>query len=258
MIHYELDIHTHTLASGHAYSPIKEMVQAASRQKLKLLGITEHAEGVPGTCAYIYFNNLQVIPRNQEGVRLLLGVELNILDYEGTLSMPQSQLERMELRIAGIHQFCYTPGSIEQNTNAVIKAMQSGWVDIVSHPDDGSAPLDYDKLTDAAKECDVILELNNNSLNYPDYRPNVRENNLEMLMKCKAKGVKVLVSSDAHHESQVGIITNCIPLLEETNFPQELIVNTSAEEFLAHLQRKHAMPKKPNVYPIIKERTVEA
>ena len=40
---YILDLHTHTIASGHAYSTIREMAQAASEKGLKLLGITEHA-----------------------------------------------------------------------------------------------------------------------------------------------------------------------------------------------------------------------
>jgi putative hydrolase len=32
MIKVELDVHTHTLASGHAYGTIREMVQAASEK----------------------------------------------------------------------------------------------------------------------------------------------------------------------------------------------------------------------------------
>ena len=44
-----LDIHTHTLVSGHAYGTIREMAKAASEQHLQLLGISEHAPGIPGT-----------------------------------------------------------------------------------------------------------------------------------------------------------------------------------------------------------------
>ena len=38
-----LDVHTHTVASGHAFSTLQEMAVAASEKGLKLLGITEHA-----------------------------------------------------------------------------------------------------------------------------------------------------------------------------------------------------------------------
>lgn len=36
----ELDVHTHTVASGHAFSSLQEMAQAAAGKGLKLLGIT--------------------------------------------------------------------------------------------------------------------------------------------------------------------------------------------------------------------------
>lgn len=51
----ELDVHTHTIASGHAFSTLQEMAQAAADKGLKVLGITEHSPGVPGTCHPIYF-----------------------------------------------------------------------------------------------------------------------------------------------------------------------------------------------------------
>jgi len=50
----ELDVHTHTIASGHAFSTLQEMAQAAAAKGLKLLGITEHSSGIPGTCDPIY------------------------------------------------------------------------------------------------------------------------------------------------------------------------------------------------------------
>ena len=62
MENYELDVHTHTLASGHAYSTISEMVNEAKNKGLKLLGIVEHDQGIPGTCDPIYFKNLGVEP----------------------------------------------------------------------------------------------------------------------------------------------------------------------------------------------------
>ena len=47
-MHYEADTHTHTIASGHAYNTIMEMVQAAAAKGLKALAITDHTKGVPG------------------------------------------------------------------------------------------------------------------------------------------------------------------------------------------------------------------
>ena len=64
----ELDVHTHTVASGHAFSSLQEMAQAAAGKGLKLLGITEHAPSIPGTCNPIYFRNLYVVPRHMYGI----------------------------------------------------------------------------------------------------------------------------------------------------------------------------------------------
>lgn len=103
----ELDVHTHTLASGHAFSTIQEMAKAASEKGLKFLGITEHTPGIPGSCELIYFRNLHVVPRNMYGVNLLLGAEINILNPDGTLDIDESLMEKLDLRIAGIHSLCY-------------------------------------------------------------------------------------------------------------------------------------------------------
>ena len=56
-----LDVHTHTIASGHAFSSLQEMVHAAAEKGLQILGITEHAPAIPGTCTPIYFRNLHVV-----------------------------------------------------------------------------------------------------------------------------------------------------------------------------------------------------
>ena len=54
-----LDIHTHTLISGHAYNTIMEMAHAASEKGLELLGITDHAPEMPGGPHRFYFDNLK-------------------------------------------------------------------------------------------------------------------------------------------------------------------------------------------------------
>ena len=163
----ELDVHTHTVASGHAYATLTEMAKAASQKGLKLLGITEHTKGIAGTCEDIYFVNLKVVPRQMFGIELMLGAEINILDYKGTLSLGKQYMKHLDLRIAGIHKMCYKPGTPRQNTDAVLGAIANPEVDIISHPDDGTCPLIYEEIVKAAKSCHTLLEVNNNSLRTP-------------------------------------------------------------------------------------------
>ena len=41
-----MDLHTHTVASGHAYNTIYEMARSASERGLSLLGITDHGPAI--------------------------------------------------------------------------------------------------------------------------------------------------------------------------------------------------------------------
>ena len=43
-----MDMHTHTIESGHGYSTLKENIEAAQEQGLKYLGLSEHAPAMPG------------------------------------------------------------------------------------------------------------------------------------------------------------------------------------------------------------------
>ena len=67
------DLHTHTIASGHAYNTILEMIQGAAKKNLPVLGISDHAPSMRGTMDEIYFWCFQTIPREVEGVRVLFG-----------------------------------------------------------------------------------------------------------------------------------------------------------------------------------------
>ena len=84
------DMHTHTIASGHAYATLTEMCKEAANKGLEIYGITEHSSGIPGTCADIYFQNLRVVPRDLFGLDLRLGAEINIIDL--ILLLPASIL----------------------------------------------------------------------------------------------------------------------------------------------------------------------
>ena len=125
-----LDVHTHTVASGHAFSTLQEMVRTAADKGLQILGITEHTGGIPGTCSPIYFRNLPVVPRLMYGVELLLGAEINIVDYEGSLDLEEEYFKFLDIRIAGLHSLCYRPGTVEQNTSAVEGAIRNGHIAI--------------------------------------------------------------------------------------------------------------------------------
>lgn len=233
----ELDMHTHTLASGHAFSTLQEMAQAASDKGLKLLGITEHTPGIPGTCDLIYFRNLHVVPRQMYGIELMLGAEINILDKDGNIDADETLMKLLDLRIAGIHTLCYESGTREENTQGMIRVIRHPYIQIISHPGDGTAQLDFEPIVLASKEWGTLLEINNSSLKPTRNKVDARDNNLEILRLCKQYEVPVILGSDAHISFDIANYGYLYPLLQETEFPEALIVNRSVEVFRNHLKR---------------------
>lgn len=234
---YVLDVHTHTLASGHAFNTIKEMAQSAADKGLELLGITEHSVNMPGTCPKFYFDNIKMVDREMYGVELLLGAELNIIDYNGTVDMDNSLMKRQDITIASLHIPCIKPGTREENTNAYLEVMKNPYVNIIGHPDDGRYPVDYLALVQSAKEHGVVLEVNNNSLDPRCSRQGGEENLKVMLKYCQEYQVPVAVNSDAHVDTLVGFHAFAEKILQEVNFPEELILNRSVEEMKKYVNK---------------------
>lgn len=222
------DMHMHTIMSGHAYGTIREMAQAASEKGLKVIGITEHGPGIPGTCDPFYFLNFEVIPRILNGVEVYHGCEINVLN-DGTLSLDQKYIDMLDYAICGIHVQCYQDAGKEKNTDHIISCMKNEKVRIVSHPDDDHTPLDYERLVKAAKKYHVALEVNNSSIIKKDRRLHVLENYRTMLEWCKKEKVNIILNSDAHDPSAVGRLNLANDFIEDLDFPKELVLNTNVD-----------------------------
>lgn len=231
----ELDVHTHTIASGHAFSTLQEMAQAAADKGLKVLGITEHSPGIPGTCHPIYFRNLHVVPRRMYGIELLLGAEINILDGQGNLDLDEDYMKMLDIRIAGIHSLCYKYGTVDENTHGMVQAIRNPFIHMISHPGDGTAALHFEPMVVAAKEHHTLLEINNSSLKPTRNKPDARENNLAILRLCKKYEVPVILGSDAHISFDIARYDNLYELLQFTGFPEELIMNRDVNSFKEYL-----------------------
>ena len=227
-----LDTHIHTLASGHAYSTIGECVREAAEKGLGMVAITDHSPGMEGTSTWGHFGNLHALPRRMHGVMLLRGVEVNIVDYNGKVDMSNSWCKRMDVRIASLHMNCIEPGSMAENTSAVIGAMRNPWVQVIGHLGDPNFPIDVDAVVDAAQETGTFIEMNNVSLD-----PNIpTRKGGEGIVRgiaegCLRRGIPVIMGSDAHVHTSVGALGCAQALLEELKFPPELVLNTSIELF---------------------------
>ena len=234
-----VETHSHTIASGHAYSTTKEMILAAKERGLEAIAITEHAPGMPDSCGIYYFQNYKVIPREQFGMKVLMGVELSILDKAGNVDMADKLLAKLDLVIASVHTPCYKGTiNIDTITESYINTMKNPHIDIIGHPDDSRFPIHYETLVRTAKETGTLLEVNNSSLSPFTFREGGRENVIRMLELCKKYQVMVVLGSDAHIEYDVGNTCYSIPLLEACRFPAELVANTSCEKLHSSLVKR--------------------
>lgn len=239
---YIVDTHTHTLASGHAYSTIREMAYSAAQKGLKALAVTEHAPAMPGSCHEFYFFNMKVIPRKMCGIELLLGTEANIISLDGDLDLPKEALEKLDIVIASLHLPCCRIGTKEENTEAYLKIIENPMVDIVGHPDDARIPIELEPVILAAKKHHKLIEINNSSLRTDGARKGAYENQLKILELCKKHHVMIALGSDAHIEHDVGNHTLSDKVLEASGFPEELVVNRSVELLKGYLHKFRNTP----------------
>lgn len=223
------DLHTHTIASGHAYSTLKENIDAARGKGLKALGFSDHAVAMPGTTHPFYFGNFKVIKDCISDLRILKGIEANIMDFEGTIDVDPHLASSLDYVIASLHPPCIDPGNRDENTSAIVRAMENPFVKIIGHPDDDRYPLDYDELVRAANREEVALEINNSSFVRGASRQNARRNVPVMLELCRIYEVPVIMASDAHIYYDVGEMAISEAIIQEIDFPSELVLNYSME-----------------------------
>jgi len=233
---YVIDTHTHTIVSGHAYSTLLENVSCAREKGIKMMAVTEHGISMPGGPTILYFGNLKVIPRVIYGVEILKGVEANIIDYDGNLDMPEYRLKTLDLVIASLHDVCIKFGSREENTRAILGAMDNKYVDIIGHPGNPAFEIDIDAVVRKAKEKNVLIEINNSS--FIASRAGSYDNCCKIAVRAKELGAKIVLGSDAHMCFDVGNFAKAQEIIEKVGIPDELIMNTSVEKFKQYLISK--------------------
>ncbi len=234
----KIDTHTHSIASGHyTTDTITKMAEKSRDLGLYFLAITDHAPKMIGTTNESYFHNLKYSDKKLYGVNMLYGVELNILNLQGDVDLPESILKNLDFAIASLHSDVFTPSSEEANTKALTRAMENPFVKIIGHPDAPLFPVNNYLLTDKAKETNTALELSSVSLSENNYRGDNMKGLIEMLILCKQKGVYITLGSDSHGKQNIGDFQNSERLLEVLDFPDELVLNYDIDKFFEFIKK---------------------
>lgn len=229
------DLHTHTIASTHAYSTVSEMARGAKQRGLLAVGITDHGPDMPDAPHEWHFINMNVIPRQIEGVTVIRGIEFNIRPGGGLDHIQERCLKHMEFTLASFHDVCYTPSTKAAHTEDWEAVLCNPHVNALGHPGNAKYDFDQEYIISRCNEYGKVVEINNNSFLI---RQGSRENCTAIAQLCKKYQVPIVVNSDSHIEYMVGEVSHALAMLEEIQFPEELVINSSKERLAAYFRSR--------------------
>jgi putative hydrolase len=229
------DYHTHTKYS-HGKGTIEENVLEAISKGIKTIGISDHGYkhltyGIKLNDIYKMREEIDKLNEKYSNIKVLLGMECNILDNRGNIDINDKIIENCDYIMAGYH-FASTPTSLksmlnhcnnymiknekskEYNTNALINAMKKNDIFIITHPGD-KGEVYIEEVAKIAKTTDTRLEINSSHGFL----------NVNQLMKIKNIGNKFVIGSDAHIPENVGNFDLAMKIIKEANLDLSLIEN---------------------------------
>lgn len=220
------------------------MVQAALSQGLQEVAITDHGPAsllFPGEEEdFLSFQeHLYQLREKYPGIRLLMGVEANIISSQGDLDISLGLIQKLDILLAGLHlnirssrgfgPFFRTrnllhsylsprlfPGVLDQNSQAVIQALERYPITILTHPG-LHFPIDMGPVAQVAAQEGTFMELN------------ARHQGMGVfyLQQVVQAGARLVVNSDAHHPQEVGAVECLYPLIQAADVPEDSFFNLS-------------------------------
>jgi len=234
------DLHTHTNYSGDSSNNVDDLIKEAIRLGRKYIGLTDHtkseyiAKGMNDKQFENYFGIIdKVISKYGDDIEILKSAEIDILK-DGSLDLSRKTLEMMDYRLCAVHT--NRNMSREEMTKRIVTALDSGYVDILAHPtgrlinERDPLDMDIDKVFEAAKRNDVIMEINS--------FPSRLDLNDENIIKAKEYGLKFSLGTDAHRLSHLEFMRFGVGMARRGWLEEKDIINTlgpkEVKKLLAH------------------------
>ncbi|MFH1820525.1 MAG: DNA polymerase/3'-5' exonuclease PolX [Candidatus Nealsonbacteria bacterium] len=220
------DLHCHSDWDGGEDS-IAELAQVARKLGYQYLGISDHTKFLRIEHG---LNEKQLTRRNKQidklnqkmkGFKLLKGAETNVLT-NGSIDINDKALKELDYAIAGVHSAFKIDK--ERMTERIIRALKNPHIDILSHPTGrilkkrDEYECDFDKVLRAAKEYNVVLEINAHPVRLDLNDQNIR--------RAKEAGVKMVINTDAHQKDQMNLMEFGVAQARRGWAEKEDIINT--------------------------------
>jgi len=240
------DLHTHTVASGHAYSTVTELAWAAADKGLELIAVTDHGPTVPQGAHPWHFWNFKVVPSVLNGVRILKGCEANVqADTDNGIDLADELLELLDFVAVGFHPLTgFDDRDSARNTEALLRVIENPLVDQITHPGNGhDFPIDVDAVVAAAVRNRVILELNNHSFEPSSSRALSNDFERGFAAAARDAGALIAIGSDAHYALHVGRFDMAAAVAAELGIAEDRLLNRDANSVLDFLLSKRERPR---------------
>ncbi len=243
MIGYKIisDWHTHTRYSD-GRGTVEENVRAAAAKGLSQVAITDHGPrgffiGVKSAQTYLDIKRDIEALQGLYPVRVLLGAEANVTGIAGEIDIPEDIARELDILLVGLHPQALAESLGENlgwmlpnflgrinsslrmrmrnsNTEALVNAMYSHPVNIVTHPG-LMMEVDLDEIAKAAAKINCAMEINTG-----------HEYNKDKVIKAALNhGAPLVVNSDAHYPGTVGEVDKGVELLTRWGVPVEQVLN---------------------------------
>lgn len=228
-----VDLHSHSLFSSCGLHTCLEMLNHAKKRGMTALAITDHGLTLGGRLNSNFFERLN---DPVSGVRLLKGVECNLLDQSGNIDCPRQYLPYMDIVLVGIHHNVQKGLGKSEYTDMMLRAIEKNpFIDVLAHLNVAHYEVDFEPVVRSAMSRDMVVEINNSKC-LP--RRSTPEATQQLILTCKRLMCPVVVSSDAHALNEIGGDNMIRPIIDDLAFPQELILNRDPDNVYAFIERR--------------------
>ncbi len=194
------DLHMHTTESD-GRGTLEEMAHAAKQRGYEYIAITDHskalamANGLDEKRVLAFAKQVESVNHDGHlGVRVLSGIECDIL-RDGTMDLDDEALAALDFVVASVHSYMNQESA--EMTHRLLRAIENPHVKAIGHPT-GRILLHRDayvyQFEEVAAACAahrVAMEINAS--------PERLDLHASLIRGAKAKGVRFVVDTDAHH-----------------------------------------------------------
>jgi DNA polymerase (family X) len=220
------DLHTHSDWSDGRLT-IAEMAAAARARSYAYLGVSDHSQSLAMTNGLTpdrvrrQWEEIAELNATFDDFQVLRCTEVDILS-EGRLDFDDELLAGFDFVVASLHSGLTRPGS--EVTARLLAAIDHPGVDAIGHPTARmlgrreSAAIDLERVVERAAATGTLLEINS--------QPQRLDLDSDMARVALGAGVRLLISSDAHHSDGLGLLRFGVMLARRAGAAPEQVANT--------------------------------